>query len=86
MNKKRYKYLEEKAKAIGKILLIEETEFFIDPSKLSESIEIFDKPKLLESSLRANNGLTQKFSTLLKVNEVTIIQPGNHPNLPALGL
>jgi hypothetical protein len=42
----RYKYLEEEAKKRGKKLLIENVAIHIKPS----SLEIFDKPKLIESS------------------------------------
>ena len=44
MNK--YKFYEEKAKKLGKQLLIENYSFAINP----KSIEIFDKPRLVESS------------------------------------
>lgn len=41
-----YKYLEEKAKLLGKQLLIENVRVSINP----KNIEVFDKPKLVESS------------------------------------
>jgi len=41
-----YKYLEEKAKKLGKQLLIENYRFSINP----KNVEIFDKPRLIESS------------------------------------